>query len=518
MKKFSPDKEFKDSFIVKNGIYHYVGRILDSQEISSPEDTMFDLTPLSFVRPIVDRFSPVAYSVMLFCHETVSHHRSGTATLLESRAISFILRGRDLATEVTKACRFCNKFRAKLIEVEMGKLHESRLTIAHVFYCCQVDLFGPFEAICEHNHRSTVKVYGVVFKDPGCCAVSVHVMQNYSTAAFLQAYTRFASRYGHPTTLRIDEGSQLMSACNNMELSIVDIRDNLATKHQVGIDHSTCAVASHNAHGMVERSIREIKNLFKKLYKGLKIDILSLETCFAWISSELNNLPICLGSRTQNLDHVDLITPSRLLLGRNNRRALGGFATITSTSRLITQMDEIYEVWWKVWRSEKLVDFIPQPSKWKTTNEQLQKGDIVIFLKADKDVNFGEPVWRIARVRSVITSVDGLARDAVLEYRNPSEKTIRTTTRSVRSVVVVHREGDLDVVQAMEQAAHGSTLHDQDVVEHPCSEYREDELDVVQAMEHVVHDSTLHDGYSVENSCPENSIICELCENLLIVT
>jgi len=457
--KFSPEKEYKDASVIKNGILHYVGRILNSQEICSPEDTMFDLTSLSFVRPIVDRYSPVGYSVMLHSHESISHHKSATASLLESRGLAFILRGRDLATEVVKACRPCIRYRSKLIEVEMGKIHQSRLTIAPVFYCCQVDLFGPLIAICEHQHRSTVKIYGVVFKDPGSCAISIHVMQNYSTPAFLQAYTRFAARYGHPTELRIDEGSQLMSACKNMEISIVDIKDNLTAKHQVGVKFSTCPVGGHNAHGMVERSIREIKNLMSKVYKGLKHDILSLETCFAWISSELNNLPICLGSRVDNLDHLDLITTNRLLLGRNNRRALGAFATVSSPSRLIEQMDRVYEVWWKIWKSEKLIDFIPQPSKWKKTNEQLKVGDVVIFLKSDSENRLGEPIWRIARVRSVETSEDGLARSAVLEYRNVNEKVMRTTNRSVRSVVVVHRESDLDVVQSLEVAAEEARLN-----------------------------------------------------------
>ena len=455
--KFSSDKEYKDSFIIKNGIYHYVGRILDSQDISAPEDTMFDLSPLSFVRPIIDRYSPVAYSIMLHSHETISHHRSATASLLESRSVAFILRGRDIANEVTRSCRFCIRHRSKLVEVEMGKLHQSRITIAPVFYCCQVDLFGPYNAICEHQHRSTVKMYGVVFKDPASCAVAIFVMQNYTTAAFLQAYTRFSSRYGHPTELRIDEGSQLLSACKNAELSILDITDFLSVNHQVGIKFSTCAVASHNAHGMVERSIREIKSLLNKMYKGLKLDIMSFETCLAWIASELNNLPICIGSRVENLDHVDLITPSRLLLGRNNRRALSGFARISAPSRLIDQMDDVHDAWWRVWRTEKLVDFIPQPSKWKKTNEQLKEGDIVIFLKSDSENRLGEPVWRIARVKSVNVSEDGLARTAVLEYRNSNEKSFRTTHRSVRTVVVVHREGELDVIQHLEQAAQDAT-------------------------------------------------------------
>lgn len=153
-----------------------------------------------------------------------------------------------------------------------------------------------------------------------------------------------------------------MSACKNMELSVMDISDFLAVNHRVGLKFSTCPVAGHNANGMVERSIREIKNLLNKVYSGLRLDILSMETCFSWIASELNNLPICIGSRTDNLDHIDLITPSRLLLGRNNRRALSGYPTVSSPSRLIEQMDRVYDSWWKVWRTQKLVDFIPQPS------------------------------------------------------------------------------------------------------------------------------------------------------------
>ena len=124
----------------------------------------------------------------------------------------------------------------------------------------------------------------------------------------------------------------------------------------------------------------------------------------------------------ENLDHVDLITPPRLLLGRNNCRALSSFARISAPSRLIDQMDDVHDAWWKVWRTEKLVDFIPQPLKWKKMNEQLKEGDIVIFLKSDSDNRLGEPVWRTAWVKSVNVSEDGLARTAVLEYRNSNEK------------------------------------------------------------------------------------------------
>ena len=150
---------------------------------------------------------------------------------------------------------------------------------------------------------------------------------------------------------------------------------------------------------------------------------------------------------------MDLITPSRLILGRNNRRALSGYARISTPSRLIEQMDKVFDAWWDVWRNEKLVDFIPQPSKWKRTNEQLKEGDIVIFLKSDAEHRLGDPVWRIARVLIVDVSEDGLSLTATLEYRNPGEKTFLKTRRSVRTVVVVHRESELDLYQVLEQAA-----------------------------------------------------------------
>ena len=77
----------------------------------------------------------------------------------------------------------------------------------------------------------------------------------------------------------------------------------------------------------------------------------------------------------------------------------------------------------------------------------------MIYLKSDAEHRLGDPVWRIARVQSVDVSEDGLARSAVLEYRNPGEKKFRTTRRSVRSMVVVHHEDELDLYQILEQAA-----------------------------------------------------------------
>lgn len=453
VKQFSRERDWKHCTTEKNGILYYSSRILDGQELVNVENTMLDLEPLSFVRPVVDRYSPVAYSVMGYSHSDLTKHRNSITTLRESRNVVFVLHGRDLANEIRESCVSCKRFKAKLLEAELGKIHENRLTIAPAFYQVQVDLLGPFTAICEHNHRSSVQVYGVVFKDPATAAIAVHVMTGYDTPSFLQSYTRFSARYGHPARMFIDEGSQLVKACKKMEINIVDLTQTLNSRYQVGVEYQTCPVGGHNAHGVVERSIREVRKLFNLLYGGLRLDIMTYETAFLAISNELNNLPICLGSRTSNLEHSDLITPSRLILGRNNRRALGGFARIDGPSRLMEQMETVFKAWWEVWKDERLVDYIPQPGKWTESKGEIKVGDVVIFLKSDKDQTLGDPVWKMGRVKELELSADGVARTAIVEYKNSTETVFRTTRRSVRKIAVLHREGDLDLVQELNEAA-----------------------------------------------------------------
>ena len=455
---FVPKNLLKDTD-KQNGILYFVGRILDGQEINAPVDTFFDLPPLHFVQPIVERFSPLAYAIMTHAHTSDSIHKNVAATLRASREIAYILKGRDLAIEIREACFKCRRFRARLTKVEMGRMHDSRLTIAPPFFHAQVDLFGPLTASCEHNHRSSVKIWGVVFKDPTCAAVSVYTMAKYDVDAFVSAFTRFTSVHGCPKKLFIDEGSQLKAACTSMDIPITDLTNQLFTKFEVGVEFVTCPVGGHNAHGLVERSIRTIQDLFKQVYAGLKLDILAYETAFAYISSQLNSLPICLGSRTDNLDNLDLITPARLLIGRLSTRAIAGYPRVEPPSRVLQQLDSVYKCWWDVWQKEKLAEYIPQPNKWKETNVELKVGDIVMILRNPDEVQLGGPIWRIARVFSVEQShKDAQVRTVICQYKNANEKVYRYTRRSARQIAVIHHETELDFVDRLNHSSFVSNV------------------------------------------------------------
>jgi len=391
---------------------------------------------------------------MIHVHWSEANHLNAAHTYRESLGIAFIIGGRDLAQEIRDTCVFCRRFKARLVQVEMGKIHQSRLVIAPPFTICQVDLFGPYKAQCEHNHRATVKVWGVVFKDPASGAVFALAMSKCNTSAFVQAYTRFAARFCHPQKLYPDSGSQLLQACQEMELSWVDVAHTLNAQHGVGVEFRACPVGGHNAHGAVERSIREIKKLFNTMYHGVKLDLIGFETAFAWISNELNNMPICLGSKYKDLDHLDLLTPNRLIHGRANKRALSGCCMVGAPSTMLARMEDVFQAWWKAWYEEKLADFVARPSKWLKSDPPLQVGDIVLFLKTGEEQTLGEPVWRLGRIREVEESErDAKVRSVVIEYKNLQEIEYRTTRRSARKVAVLYREEDLEMMQELDAAA-----------------------------------------------------------------
>ena len=458
VKVFSSEREYKHACTEVNGVLMYKGRILDGQEVDDVEQVMTDLNPLTFVRPVADRYSPVSYSVMRYVHNKLVHHRNATATLRDSRSILFILHGRDLANEVRDACTYCRRYKAKLLEVEMGNIHQSRLRISSAFTTVQVDMFGPYDARCVHKpHRATIPIWGVIFKCPASNAISACCMNKYDTEAFVLAYGRHANRYGHPVHLFVDQGSQILKACREMEISWADITYTLNAEHGVGVEYTMAPVLGHNQIGMVERSVREVKKLFNLVFSGLKLDSLAYESAFQFIANELNNLPICLGSKYNNLDHTDLITPSRLILGRNNRRAPSGYARIdksgSSKSKQIEDMDNVHKSWWKVWQTESLVDYIPRPNKWIRTTRVPEVDDIVVYLEKDKETALGKSLWRLGRVEEVIISKDNGRRMVNIGYRNASEETWRTTWRSARKLAILSREGDLEMVDELNKAA-----------------------------------------------------------------
>ncbi len=73
------------------------------------------------------------------------------------------------------------------------------------------------------------------------------------------------------------------------------------------------------------------------------MDIMGYETCFDWFSNDLNNLPLCLGSKYRDLGSLDLLTPNRLIHGRANRRVMVGPCTIENLTCTLEKMEDVFQ-------------------------------------------------------------------------------------------------------------------------------------------------------------------------------
>ena len=169
-------------------------------------------------------------------------------------------------------------------------------------------------------------------------------MEDYSADGFLMSFSRFACRFGYPKKLLPDEGGQLVKGCSNMIISMSDVRQKLSVEH--GVDFETCPVGAHYYHGKVERKIQEVKKSLVKNVSNRRLSILQWETICQQISNSINNLPIGLGNKSEMLENLDILTPNRLILGRNNTRSPTMPLEIShDVKKIIQSNNEVFRTW-----------------------------------------------------------------------------------------------------------------------------------------------------------------------------
>ena len=451
---FLEPKKYEKFSKMVDGILYFTGRILLVQEIDGQShlaDACLDLAASTFCVPITDVHSPVACSVVAETHwhsPDVSH--GGVESVLRyAQQTAYIIGGRALVKCMKKTCPRCRFLQKKGVRVAMGPVSDDNLRIAPPFFVSQVDICGHFSAYSPANKRATLKVWFVVF----CCTVTgatdCRIMEDYSADGFMMAFARFACRFGYPQKLLPDEGGQLVKGCKEMIISMSDIKQKLSVEH--GVEFETCPVGAHNAHGKVERKIQEVKRSLEKCVGNKRLSILQWETLGQQISNSINNLPIGLGNKTEMLENLDILTPNRLLLGRNNNRCPTAPLEVSHDVRKIVQSNnEIFKAWFKEWLISFVPNLLDQP-KWFVSDRSVAVGDVVLILKSDRAFDLQ---YQYGLVVTTMEGKDGLIRSVEVEYQNPGEDTKRRTKRGVRELIVIHQVDELGISKELYDLAN----------------------------------------------------------------
>ena len=456
--KFLDPKKYKNISTLNDGILYHTGRILMVQQIDSRShiaDACLDLSASTFCVPITDAHSPVAYSVVAETHwysQDVSH--GGVESVLRyAQQTAYVIGGRSLVKGMKRACPRCRFLEKKGLRVAMGPVSDDALRVAPVFYVSQVDICGPFKAYSpvEVRAKKKINVWFVVF----CCSVTgatdCRIMQDYTTDWFIMAFVRFSCRFGFPKKLLPDEGSQLVKGCKDMVLSMSDISHRLHVEY--GVEFETSPVGAHYYHGKVERKIQQIKKSLSKHMVGQKLSILQWETLGLQIANSINNLPIGIGNKSDMLESLDILTPNRLILGRNNSRSPTAPLEIThDTRRIVESNADVFAVWFKEWLVSCVPLLVDQP-KWFITDRSIAVGDVVLFLKSEKEFDLQ---YQYGIVVKTVEGRDGLIRRVVVRYQNPGEAVKRETNRGARELVVIHAVDEIGISRELADLANGS--------------------------------------------------------------
>ena len=227
MKSFNHPKQYENISVEKDGILYYTGRLcvedisLEGNDGNNITQKMLDLTKETFVVPIIDKNSPIAYSIVNDVHwyHISVKHAGVESTIRALMTIVHIINVRQLVKMFKKNCKRCRYILKRTLDIMMAQGSKDQLHVAPPFYVTQVDLCGSFSSYSTHHKRTTVKVWIVAFVCSTTGMTSLKIMQGYDTAQFILAFTRFACELGFPKKLLIDAGSQLVSGCEKAVLT-----------------------------------------------------------------------------------------------------------------------------------------------------------------------------------------------------------------------------------------------------------------------------------------------------------
>ena len=438
---FNSSTKVEKIAVLKDGILLSRSRIIDGMNFQQTGGMsvsgLGDLGLKGFT-PVIDRYSPLAYCIGRHIHWNLACHRGIETCYRFSLEHVHIVQGVNLFKELAEECIRCKLKRKKFVEMPMGLISEHQLSIAPPFWATQMDLFGPVPTYVPgyekntRNRRLHADCYVLVFACPVSRLVNLQVVEKRDGSAIIDGISRLSCEVGIPKVILMDKDSAFLMAVSEVEYSYVDAQ--LKLQRELGIEFITCPVSGHNVHGQVERRIRSIQQSLEEAgLKTKKLHATGLQTLLKLTENQLNNMPLgySFGKDQDNTSLLRMISPNMLRVGRNNSRALSGPMRLPRGGELLDKVQEIYDIWFKLWSTSYIPKIMFQP-KWWNQERDLKEEDIVVFKKKDSVL---EQEWTLGKIDQLVSGRDGLARRAVVKYRNADENCWRTTDRSVRSLV-----------------------------------------------------------------------------------
>ena len=302
VKEFNKKETVERIGVEKDGILYCKSRIMDGQRFLVSGD--FDQKALgldinlNLWTPLIDRYSPIAYSIALYIHIEICKHAGFETCYRTSLGLCHIIQGASLFREIAEECSKCSMMRKKYLDVIMGPISDQQLTLAPPFYTAIVDIDGPYDTYVPGHERATrnrqvltAKAYILSFACPVTKMINLQVIEAKSVDGVIDGVTRFGGEQGFPRWFVLDQESAFMAIVKGAEINLKDLQ--LRTFKEYGVICKVSPVAGHNFSGLIERRIRSVQEGLEKIgLKKMRLHSLGLQTLAKLIENDLNNVPI----------------------------------------------------------------------------------------------------------------------------------------------------------------------------------------------------------------------------------
>lgn len=326
-----------------------------------------------------------------------------------------------IRAEIAK-CTSCARNRALLATQRMASLPTSRVQRHRPFQNVGVDYAGPILVrIAAGRGRHAHKAYIALFVCLATRCIHLELVSDYTSNAFLAAFSRFAARRGLPSTVMSDNGTTFQGADRELRAqfraAISDPRiEAILAKDR--IEWKFIPPASPHFGGIWESGVKSLKHHLRRVIGDHLLTLEEMSTLLCRIEACLNSRPIA--GISQDVNDLSYLTPGHFLVGSPLVAPPETSVLDTQTNRLTRWklIQQLTEQYWSIWTHEYLMS-LQKRSKWRETRPNLKVGDIVLI----KNDNLPPTKWNLGRVLKCCPGRDGLTR--VCELRTATGILVR---------------------------------------------------------------------------------------------
>uniref|UniRef100_A0A914EKC3 Integrase catalytic domain-containing protein n=1 Tax=Acrobeloides nanus TaxID=290746 RepID=A0A914EKC3_9BILA len=350
---------------------------------------------------------------------------------------------------IKKNCFTCRRYDARPFKLPpMPPLPTERITRAKAFQFCAIDNYGPVWIRIEGIKK---KIAGVIFTCLVTRMTALDVATDMSTFTFIQTLQRLIARFGKPSRIYSDHGTNFKLAMKSFAA-------------ENGIEWSRITTNSPWSGGVYEAIVKLTKNCLRRCIGRQLMDYNSFITLIAQTESVLNSRPLTYVSDT--VDDCRVIRPidfvnyqvdvkTKMLTDFDSTNDSAYKPEITSREQvleIVAQEEkylnrlwiDFYSFYLKALRERHRMEHkqpknvVPRPP---------QVGEVVILYEECAP----RAEWKLGRVSELKQSSDGEIR--AVKVRTPNGKELERPVNLIYPLEIVNEIADKDSSETTENAS-----------------------------------------------------------------